>query len=181
MQRQFVEAVDPSNMADFLGISPWQAQEVQTALRREQVIWLLTEAERNKAAKVIYINLDDSLGEKDKGTQYIEPVDWFHDHVESTKKKPRFKNGFCYLACTMRIGSYVATVDLRLYLRQKTVRRCNRQRDKNNRLAFRSKSSPNAGSVTALVTPRLAGLCSIRQLVRLQTADQICSSPGLAR
>ena len=141
LQRQFVEAVDVSNMADFLRVSPWQAQEVRAALRQDQVCWLLTEAERNKAAKIIYINIDDSLGEKDKATQHIEPVDWFHDHVESTKKKPRFKNGFCYLTCTMRIGPYVATVDLRLYLREKTVRRCNRRRDKDNHLAFRSKSS----------------------------------------
>ena len=141
LQRQFVEAVDASNMADFLRISPWRAQEVREALRQNQVLWLLTEAERNNMAKVIYINIDDSLGEKDKATRHIEPVDWFHDHVESTKKKARFKNGFCYLACTMRIGPYVATVDLRLYLREKTVRRCNRHRAKDKRLVFRSKNS----------------------------------------
>ena len=154
LQRQFVEAVDPSNMADFLRISPWQAQNVRAALRSDQVRWLLTAAERNHAPKVIYINIDDSLGEKDKATRHIEPVDWFHDHVESTKKKPRFKNGFCYLACTMRIGSYVATVDLRLYLREKTVRRCNRRRDKNNRLSFRSKSSL-ARQILAALRPLL--------------------------
>ena len=62
LQRQFVEAVDASNMADFLRISPWQAAAVRAALRKEQVLWLLTEAERTKAAKVIYLNIDDSLG-----------------------------------------------------------------------------------------------------------------------
>ena len=39
----------------------------------------------------------------------------------------------------MRLGSSVATVDVRLYLRQKTVRRLNRQRAKGQRLSFRSK------------------------------------------
>ena len=154
LQRQFVETVDASNMADFLRISPWQANEVRQKLRAEQVAWLLAEAQRTKAPQVIYINIDDSLGEKDKATQHIEPVDWFHDHVESTKKRPRFKNGFCYLACTMRIGQIVVTVDLRLYMREKTVRRCNRRRCRQKRLAFRSKTSL-ARQILAALRPLL--------------------------
>jgi hypothetical protein len=39
----------------------------------------------------------------------------------------------------MRVGPNVATVDLRLYLRAKTVRRLNRKRPKEQRLSFRSK------------------------------------------
>ena len=139
LQRQFVQAPDASNMADFLRISPWQANEVRDALRRHQVIRLLAEVKDADAAQVIYINIDDSLGEKDKATRHIEAVDWHYDHSESTKSKPRFKNAFCYLVCTMRIGQLVATVDLRLYLRQKTVRRLNRQRKKGERIPFRSK------------------------------------------
>jgi len=139
LQRQFVEAPDASNMADFLRISPWQANEVRASLRAHQVAWLIAEAERIGAPKVIYINIDDSLGEKDKDTRHLEPVDWFFDHSESTKTKPRYKNGFCYVVCTMRVGPNVATVDLRLYLREKTVRRLNRKRPKEQRLPFRSK------------------------------------------
>ncbi len=37
LQHQFVEAPDASNMADFLRISPWQAGEVRTALRKFQM------------------------------------------------------------------------------------------------------------------------------------------------
>ncbi len=139
LQRQFVEAPDASNMADFLRISPWQANEVRAALRAHQVAWLLAEAERSGAPKVIYINIDDSLGEKDKDTRHLEPVDWFFDHSESTKTEPRYKNGFCYVVCTLRVGPNVATVDLRRYLREKTVRRLNRKRPKGQRLPFRSK------------------------------------------
>ena len=69
----------------------------------------------------------------------IEVVDWHHDHSESTKSKPRYKNGCCYLVCTMRIGKQTATVDLRLYLREQTVRRLNRKREKTERLHFCSK------------------------------------------
>jgi len=139
LQRQFVEAPDASNMADFLRISPWQANDVRTRLRAHQVAWLIAEAERTGVPKVLFINLDDSLGKKDKHTRHLEPVDWFFDHSESTKTKPRFKNAFCYVVCTMRVGQNVATVDVQLYLRQKTVRRLNRKRSKEQRLSFRSK------------------------------------------
>lgn len=139
LQRQFVQAVDASNMADFLRISPWSADEVRAAIRQAQVSHLLRRAVQAGVEPVIYVNVDDSLGEKDKATRCIQPVDWHHDHSESTKNKPRYKNGFCYLVCTLRIGSWVATVDVRLYLRQKTVRRLNRQRAKGQRLPFRSK------------------------------------------
>jgi hypothetical protein len=139
LQRQFVEAPDASNMADFLRISPWQADDVRAALRAHQARWLLAEAKRTGAPKVIYINIDDSLGEKDKATRHLEPVDWHYDHSESTKSKPRYKKAFCYVACTMRVGQNVATIDLRLYMRQKTVRRLNRHRPSEQRLSFRSK------------------------------------------
>ena len=139
LQRQFVAAPDASNMADFLRISPWQTGDKRAALRVHQVTWLIAEAERTGAPKVVYINIDDSLGEKDKDTRHIEPVDWFFDHSESTKTKPRYKNAFCYVVCTMRAGSNVATVDLQLYLRRKTVRRLNRKRPKGRRVSFRTK------------------------------------------
>ena len=139
LQRQFVQAPDASNMADFLRISPWQAHDVRDALRTYQVTRLLAGVDQTNVPPVIYINIDDSLGEKDKATRHIQAVDWHYDHSESTKSKPRYKNAFCYLVCTMRVGKQTAAVDMRLYLRQKTVRRLNRKRNKKSRLPFRSK------------------------------------------
>jgi hypothetical protein len=139
LQRQFVTAPDASNMADFLRISPWSAAVGRAALRKHQVQWLVAEAERTSAPKVIYINIDDSLGEKDSHTRHLEPVDWFYDHTTSTKRKPRYKNAFCYVVCTLRVGNNVATLDLQLYLRNKTVRKLNRQRAAGDRIPFRSK------------------------------------------
>jgi DDE superfamily endonuclease len=141
LQRQFLEAPDASNVADFLRISPWRAEDVRGALRINQVQWAIAQAESQGLPKVIYVNIDDSLGEKDQATRHLEPVDWFHDHSESTKSKPVFKNAFCYLVATVRIDKIVVTVDLRLYLRAKTVRRLNRQRQAGQRLSFRSKNS----------------------------------------
>jgi DDE superfamily endonuclease len=140
LQRQFLDSTDPSNWADFLRISPWRADEIRTALRRHQVEWLAAEAQRRGLPDVLYVNLDDSLGKKDKQTSRLEPVDRFHDHNESTPRQPRYHKASCYLECTPRAGDLTATADLRLYLRDKTVRRLNRHRPPEHRLHFRSKS-----------------------------------------
>jgi len=66
LQRQFVQAPDASNMADSLRISPWQADDVRAALRAQQVAWLVAQAEQAGADKILYINIDDSIGEKHK-------------------------------------------------------------------------------------------------------------------
>lgn len=140
LQRQFLEAPDASNLADFLRISPWSAEDARSALRADQVAWAIAQAEGAGAPKVMYINIDDSLGEKAPHTSRLEPVDWFHDHAASTKGTPRYKKAFCYLVCTLHIGKLVVTVDLRLYLRAKTVRRINRHRPPGQRIPFRSKN-----------------------------------------
>ena len=144
LQRQFVQAPDASNMADFLRISPWQANDVRDGLRIRQISWALEQAEQTGAAKIIYVNVDDSLGEKDKATRHLEPVDWFYDPHNSPKTKgkaARYKNAFCYIVCTVRVGDIVITVDLRLYMRNKTIRRLNRHRQKGERLKFQSKNT----------------------------------------
>lgn len=161
LQRQFLEAPDASNIADFLRISPWKAETVRSALRSSQVKWVITKTESLGLPKIMYINIDDSLGEKDKATCHLEPVDWFHDHSESTKSKPVFKKAFCYLVATVRIGKIVVTVDLRLYLRAKTVRRLNRQRPAGQRIPFRSKNSLARSILEALrpLLPAGWGIC----------------------
>ena len=75
LQRQFLDATDPSNWADFLRISPWSAAEARDALRYHQVTWLLELARARGLLQVLYVNLDDSLGKKDKHTAHREPVD----------------------------------------------------------------------------------------------------------
>ena len=141
LQRQFVEAPDASNMADCLRISPWQADDVRAVLRAHHVAWVVAQAERVGLPKMISMNLDDAIGEQHKATRPLEPVDFHHDHNDSTKSKPRYKNGFCSLVCTLKSGQLVVTVDLRLYLRAKTVRRINRHRAAGQRIPFRSKNT----------------------------------------
>lgn len=139
LRREFVDAPDVSNLADCLRISPWTADDLRQPLGAFLVRWAIKQAQATGAPHIIYINLDDSLAAKHKATRHLEGVDWHHDHVESTKRRPRYKNGLCYLACTVVIGSIVVTFDLRLYLRARTVRRLNRRRMAPHRLHFVSK------------------------------------------
>jgi len=141
MQRQFVETTDQSNWADFLRISPWDAGRVRAELLDSQIQWAMEQAEKSCQAKEIYLNIDDSLGEKDRDTWRLEVVDIHHDHTRSTPKQPRYINGFCYLVCTMCVGEIVVTLDVRLYLRTRTVRAINRGREQQARIRFRSKNT----------------------------------------
>ena len=61
LQRQFIEAPDASNMADFLRISPWTALVVRDVLRRQQVRWILGEAQKTGTESVIYVNIREEF------------------------------------------------------------------------------------------------------------------------
>src|SRR5438128_12677589 len=62
LQRQFVETTDASNWADNLRINPWRTEPVRARLLESQISWAIEHAENSGNAKVIYLNLDDSLG-----------------------------------------------------------------------------------------------------------------------
>jgi hypothetical protein len=176
LQRQFLDTSDPANWADFLRISPWSADGLRDRLRRQQFAWLLAEAQQRGLPKVLFLNLDDSLGKKDKQTHCLEPVDWFHDHNESTPQKPRYHKAFCYLECTARVGNLTATLDLRLYLRAKTVRRLNRHRPAGQRLSFRSKNALACAMLNApevLIADELTGSFDLysRHVILRELAD----------
>ncbi len=89
LQRQFLAAPDASNMADCLRISPWSAEAMRSAIRANQMEWVLAQAEQQGVPRMIYINLDDSLGEKDNHTSHLETADWFHNQSESTRNQNR--------------------------------------------------------------------------------------------
>ena len=139
IQRQFVEAPDPSNMADFLRISPWSTPMTRRQMQRFMVKRAIEIAKAKGDPKLILIAIDDSIAEKDKQTRRLEAVDWHFDHLEGTKKRPRYKNGMAFLVVHVLIGSVHLVFDVPIYLREKTVRRLNRRRPCDKRLHFRSK------------------------------------------
>ena len=90
----------------------------------------------------LYVSLDDSLGEKDKGTRHLEAVEYHHDHTKSQgKKKPYYTNGAVHVEVRLALGTRAYAYDWRLYLREKTVRRLNRERGPEHRLRFRKKTT----------------------------------------
>lgn len=141
LQRLFVETTDPSNWADFLRISPWNPDALRAELLQTQIAWALAEGQKSCPVKEIYLNFDDSLGVKGDATWRLEVADWFHDHAHSTPQRPRYQKAFCYVACTMCVGAVTVTLDVRLYLRRRTLRALNRRRAPHARLRYQSKNN----------------------------------------
>ena len=137
------ELLDPPSdqyaLADCFRESPWTAEQVRTRLLMYLVHLAVRLARLLHLEKIIFISFDDSLCAKDPDTQYLEAVDWHHDHNASSKKRPVYRNGSVYVLCRLQIGFIQFTVNWRLYLRRKTVRKLNRQRAKSQRLSYASK------------------------------------------
>jgi Transposase DDE domain len=141
LYRLIVDAPDASNGADSLRISPWTADDLRAPLRLFTVTDLVAYANETNEW-TLYVSLDDSLGEKDKDTRHLEAVAYHHDHTKSQgKKKPYYTNGTVHLEVRLQLGARSYAYDWRLYLREKTVRRLNRQRMPEYRLPFRKKTS----------------------------------------
>jgi len=141
LYRVIVEAPDPSNGADSLRISPWTADNLRTPLRHFIVTDLVAYA-READERTLYVSLDDSLGAKDKGTRHLEAVEYHHDHTKSQgKKHPTYTNGAVHVEVRLELGTQSYAYDWRLYLREKTVRRLNKQRVPEQRLRFRKKTT----------------------------------------
>ena len=137
LYRLIVEAPDPSNGADTLRISPWTAESLRAPLRHFIVADLVAYAHQSNQW-TLYVSLDDSLDEKDKGTRHLEAVEYHHDHTKSQgKKKPYYTNGAVHVEVRLALGTRSYAYDWRLYLRERTVRRLNRTRSPEQRLHFR--------------------------------------------
>ncbi len=141
--RQQASRPDPKNGADFFRESPWDEQQVGVQRKQYVLQQMLKIGQKLKLLKVIKISIDDSLGKKGKATHHLDAVDIQHNHSESSGKKQVYSNGYVYVAVHIHFGPFGFTFNLRLYLRAGTVRRLNRERQKNQpslpRLPYRSK------------------------------------------
>jgi hypothetical protein len=90
-------------------------------------------------ASPIVISIDDSLGKKHKDTRHLEAVTYHHDHNASSPYRQVYSNGYLYVESHVQMGLLGFTFDTQLYLREKTIRKLNRQRQPGQRLPFRSK------------------------------------------
>jgi hypothetical protein len=139
IQRQFVDSVDPSNIADTFRIAPWTAEEIRQQVARKVMQTALERLKRKGQTRRLLINLDDSLAIKDPDTHRLEAVDWHYYHAHNRKKRYRTQNALAYLACNIVAGDRNFTFAVRPYLRERTVRRINRRRPPEQRIRFMSK------------------------------------------
>ena len=123
--------VDPSNLADFFRISPWDPDDLRLPLVEFIIAFL--KGQDLDATVPLFLTLDDSLTPKDKGTRKLESVDWHFDHNQH-----RVVRGGNHVVLRIHWGDFHFPLTWRLYLRQCTVRRRNRRR-KNNKLRYYSK------------------------------------------
>jgi hypothetical protein len=127
-----LERIDPSNLADFFRISPWVSDDLAVALLRF-ILDYLHARHHGVTTTPLYLSVDDSLAVKDKATRKLQGVDWHFDHNQG-----RAVQGSNHVVLRIHWGAYHFPLSWRLYLRQATVRRLNRQRQK-NKLRYRSK------------------------------------------
>ncbi len=128
------DGIDPSNLADFFRISPWDPDDLRLPSIEFILAYLRRRPERNGLP--LYFTLDDSLTPKDKGTHRLEDIDWHFDH----NQKRTIKGG-CDVVLGLHWGDFHFPLTWRLYLRQCTVRRLNKdkRRRHKHRLRYRSK------------------------------------------
>lgn len=139
LYRQLVGEPGPKNAADFFRESTWSVDAVSKPRKAFMLLKLLAAAQALHLTSPLLVSIDDSLGKKDKATRHLEAVDYHHNHSEGSGKKPKYANGFVYVEVHLQLGPIGFTFDLRPYLREKTVRRLNRQRNADRRLQYRSK------------------------------------------
>jgi len=134
LNRQLVEKRDHFALADFFTYSPWNDKDVQSRLKKFLIDSSLKD--NSLGSKAILISIDDSMTRKPVESKHFEPVDFHFDH---TKGGPSF--GLSFLTLHIEIGKQSYILDLRPYLRAKTVRKINRRRPQEKRLKFKSKFS----------------------------------------
>jgi len=140
LYRHIVGNPCPKSAADTFRESPWTDHDIRIPLRKHLVktAFQLAEASDNPPQQV-FLSLDDSLTEKDRHSRRLESVDWHFDHARSQPKKPVHTKGTVYVMLRLQVGTISMTVDMQLYLREKTVRKLNRARRRGKRLSFRTK------------------------------------------
>jgi len=135
LNRQLLEPKDVYALADFFTYSPWDSEQVCLQIGYYLIKWALEHSPKDCP---IFISIDDSMTKKPKESKNFEPVDWHYDHLGGGSS---YSHGLGFIICRIQMGNYSFTVNHRLYMREKTIRRLNRSRPKEKRLKFRSKYS----------------------------------------
>jgi len=126
LYRLWIGKPDPKTAADFFRESPWEIETISRPRKQVMLQKLLALARQLGIELVILIGVDDSLGKKGKATRHLQAVDFHHNHTECSGRKQVYSNGYVYVEVHVQIGPFGFLFDIRLYQREKKVRRLNR-------------------------------------------------------
>jgi hypothetical protein len=115
--------------ADFFRASPWDYAPVRWAVT---LFLLRTVAaiQQKTGWRLLFISVDDALAQKDIATEELEAVDWHHDHVTQRRQKGQNTKGSKYVCLHLQLGPVQFTLNWRVYLKRKQVKRLNSERRK---------------------------------------------------
>jgi len=137
MNRLLLEPVHPSSIADFFTCSPWDNDSIRIQSQKALIDLVLEEDQKHLIKPRILISIDDSLSNKPKESKHFEPVDWHFDAKEGNA----YGYGISFITMHIECDGRSTPINWRIYLKGKTVRRLNRDRDKKEKIRFRSKMS----------------------------------------
>lgn len=143
LNRLILNPTDPSAFTDFFTYSPWDNAQLRRLVMRAIVHWIVEgDGQQELLSEPLFILVDDSKSNKPKTSLHFEIVDWFFNSEEGRG----YGYGAVFVTVHLRKGNRSSLVALRLYLRQSTVRRLNRERQKSNngkhllkKVSFKSK------------------------------------------
>jgi len=165
LTRQLVEPRDVYAVADFFRQSPWDVSSLRIPLLHHLMAMICAlAATLPPSRRLLTISIDDSIAHKPRSSKHFEPVDWHGDHTEHTAgvgaTGQRYTYGLPVVTCRVHVAGQAYTVNWRPYLRERTVRRLNRNRPPHARLHFRSKLSL-AQEMLAEIKPLLPPDCRV--------------------
>jgi len=135
LNRLILDATDQSAFTDFFTYSPWSNGDLRKQMLHFLINWVAAENKASLLQKPIYISIDDSQNKKPKSSLHFEVTDWFFNATDGRG----YFYGVSFINVHISCGQRSTPITLRLYLRQSTVRRINRHRDKKDRIPFKSK------------------------------------------
>lgn len=130
-----LDPTDQSAFTDYFTYSPWSNEHLREQKHDVLVQWILEENKHSIFPKPIFISIDDSKNEKPKSSLHFEVTDWFFNTAEGRG----YFYGVSFINVHIACGNRSTPITLRLYLREKTVRRINRYREKSKQIPFKSK------------------------------------------
>jgi len=145
LNRLILNPTDQSAFTDFFTYSPWDNDKLRRSSTRAIVLWVIYgDGQQELVPEPLFISLDDSKSNKPKTSLHFDVVGWHFD----TEQGRGYGYGAVFVTVRLRKGDRQALVALRLYLRQQTVRRVNRERQKKNddknilkKIPFKSKNT----------------------------------------